>query len=73
EGKSPGARSLAQVIEAGRQAGVRVILVEQQTDRRVAEMVADSLGARVVKVDHLAEDVPATLRQLSALLTGSTP
>ena len=73
EGKSPGAGSLAQVIEAGRQAGVRVILVEQQTDRRVAEMVADSLGARVVKVDHLAEDVPATLRQLGALLADPTP
>lgn len=73
DGKSPGARSLAQVIEAGRRAGVRLILVEQQTDRRVAEMVAETLGARVVKVDHLAEDVPATLRQLSALLAGVMP
>ncbi len=36
-------------------------------------MVAYSLGARVVKVDHLAEDVPATLRQLGALLADPTP
>lgn len=73
EGKFPGARSLAQLIEEGKQARVRLILAEQQTDRRLAEMVAGSLGARVVMVDHLTENVPDTLRQLGTLLAEPSP
>ncbi len=64
DGKEPGPRRLAQVIEAARAAGAQVVLVEPQAGRRSAEAVAAALGARVVLADPLSGDY---VRGLSAL------
>ena len=64
EGKEPGPRLLAEVIEAARATGARAVLVEPQAGRRAAEAVATAIGARVLLADPLFSDYP---RGLSAL------
>ena len=65
QGKEPGAKSLARVIELGRREGVRVIFVQTQFSRRTAETVAAAIGARVVAVDPLAENYAHNLLQVA--------
>lgn len=65
EGKEPGARALARVIDLGRQEGVKLIFVQTQFSRRTAETVARAIGARVVAVDPLAEDYPENLLRVA--------
>ena len=70
-GKEPGGRALAGVIAIGRREGVKAIFVQAQFSRRVAETIAQSLGARVVAVDPLAEDYPDNLRSVARAFAGS--
>lgn len=65
EGKEPGARSLAQVIDLGKREGVKVIFVQTQFSRRTAETIATAIGARVVGVDPLAENYPRNLLRVA--------
>jgi zinc transport system substrate-binding protein len=66
-GIEPGARHLAEVIEAARSGNFRVIFVQEQFSRRNAETVAREAGAKIVVVDPLAEDYIANLRSIAAL------
>lgn len=61
EGKEPGAKSLAHVIELGKREGVKAIFVQAQFSRRTAETVATAIGARVMAVDPLVENYPDNL------------
>lgn len=65
EGKEPGARALARVIDLGKRERVKVIFVQEQFSQRTAETVAAAIGARVVAVDPLAEDYPQNLLQVA--------
>jgi len=65
EGKEPGAKSLARVIELGRREGAKVIFVQSQFSRRTAETVAAAIGARVVAVDPLAGNYPQNLLRVA--------
>ncbi len=65
EGKEPGGKSLARVIDLGRREGVKVIFVQTQFSRRTAETVAAAIGARVVAVDPLAENYPQNLLRVA--------
>jgi zinc transport system substrate-binding protein len=61
EGKEPGPRTLAAVVERARALGIRVVFVQEQFSRRTAEAIAKEIGGRVVAVDPLAEDYLANL------------
>lgn len=65
EGKEPGAKALARVIDLGKREGVKVIFVQTQFSRRTAETVAAAIGARVVGVDPLAENYPQNLLRVA--------
>jgi zinc transport system substrate-binding protein len=65
EGKEPGAKSLAWVIDLGRREGVKAIFVQTQFSRRTAEAVAAAIGARVVAVNPLAENHPQNLLRVA--------
>lgn len=65
EGKEPGPRSLARVIELGRKMGIRVIFVQPQFSQRNAETVARAIGARVVRVNPLAQDYLDNMRHVA--------
>ncbi len=68
-GKSPGMRHLSRLIDEARGAGIRTIIVQPQFSRRDAETIAAEIGARVVAIDPLAYDIPATLRRLTEALS----
>jgi len=70
EGKEPGARSLAAIIEGARRAGVQTVLVQRQFPAASAEAVARAIGARLVVLDPLAEDCLGSLRAVAQALAG---
>ncbi|WP_295582842.1 zinc ABC transporter substrate-binding protein [uncultured Lamprocystis sp.] len=74
EGKEPGGRALAGLIDAARANAVTVVLVQPQFSPRAAEQIAAAIGGRVESVDPLAADYFATLRRLTDLIAGpATP
>ncbi len=67
-GAGPGPRRLAELIRRGRQLGIRILLVQPEFGTDTARLVAEALGARLVTVDPLAPDLPATYRKLATVL-----
>jgi zinc transport system substrate-binding protein len=65
EGKEPGARALATLIDQARNTGARVIFVQPQLDRRLATQVARAIDGRLITVDPLAADYVDNLRQVA--------
>jgi zinc transport system substrate-binding protein len=68
EGKEPGPRALAALIDQARRDGVRVIFVQPQFSRKAAAQVAAAIGGRVDVVDNLAPDYVANLRRVADAL-----
>ncbi len=67
-GAGPGPRRLAALIRRGRQLGIRILLVQPEFGTGTARLVAKALGARLVTVDPLAPDLPATYQELATVL-----
>lgn len=68
EGKEPGARALAALIDQARREGIRVIFAEPQFNTASAEQVAQEIGGQCVVIDPLAADYFATLQQAADLI-----
>jgi zinc transport system substrate-binding protein len=68
EGKEPGARALASLIEQARREGTRIIFAEPQFNRASAEQVALAIGGKVAVIDPLSGDYFANLRQVADLI-----
>jgi len=71
EGKEPGPRRLAGLIDLARRDGARVLFVEPQQSSREARTFADAVGARIVPLDPLAEDYPENLERMAETLAGA--
>ncbi len=71
EGKEPGARTLARLLDQARGQGVRVIFVQPQFSQAQVQTLARAIGARVEVIDPLAEDYPANLRRVADLIAES--
>lgn len=71
EGKEPGARTLARLIDEAREQNIRVIFVQQQFSRRLAENIASSIGATVIAIDPLAEDYPTNMRHIAEVFAAA--
>ena len=71
EHKEPDPRALQQTLEDARHAGARVLVVQPGFPHDVAALVAGEIGARVVTVDPLDADWPATLRAVAAAVEES--
>jgi len=56
EGKLPGPRALARLIEETRHRRTRYLVIQPQFSRRSAQSVARAMEARLVEMDPLAED-----------------
>ncbi len=69
EGKTPGPRRLAALIEQARDTGARAIFVQPEFDRRTAEQLARSIGGRVETVTPLASDYAENLRRFATILS----
>ncbi len=55
-GKAPGARALAKLIEQAKAENIRVIFVQPQFSTRLAQRIAQAIGARVATLDPLGPD-----------------
>jgi zinc transport system substrate-binding protein len=56
EGKKPGPKQLAVLIQTARKDGIKVVFVEPQFSQKAARTIADAIGGTVTPVDPLAED-----------------
>jgi len=65
EGKSPGPRQLARLIDQARRVGAKVVFVQPGFSTRGAEMVARAVGAKVVPLDPLAPDWAENLKRVA--------
>lgn len=54
EGKEPSPAQLQQLIRKARNAGVRIIFVQQEFDTRNAQVIAKELGAQTVSINPLS-------------------
>ncbi len=66
EGKEPGARQLAKVIDRAKKDRVKVMFVQPQFSARSAEAVAKAIGGVVVPIDPLSRDYLANLDNIAA-------
>ena len=73
EGKEPGPRALASLIDQARRDGVRVIFVQPQFSQKTAAQVAAAIGGRVEVMDNLSPDYEANLRQVADALARPQP
>jgi zinc transport system substrate-binding protein len=69
EGRSPSGRSLVAALNAIREAGVRVLLIQPQHSSRQTVSIALELGLRRVEIDPLAPDPLACMMELVQTLT----
>lgn len=71
DGKEPGPRQLVSLLEEVRREQVACLLVQRQFSDSSARVVAAELGIELVYTDPLAYDLPASLQQVAAAVTGS--
>ncbi len=64
EGKEPGARALAALIDQAKDDKIKVVFVQPQFDKRQARQVAQAIGGVVIAVDPLAADYVDNLRRV---------
>jgi zinc transport system substrate-binding protein len=64
EGKEPGARALAALIDQAKRENIKVVFMQPQFDKRSATQVAQAIGGAVVAVDPLAADYVDNLRRV---------
>lgn len=66
EGKSPGPKRLAQLIDLAKRQRVRVIFVQPQFSDASAKALAEAIDGAVLPLDPLAHDYEANLRAMAA-------
>ncbi len=68
EGKEPTAKGLKLLIEQAQKSGAKVVFVQPQFSDRSARTLARAIGGRVVRLDPLASDWAANLREAARQL-----
>ncbi|MCP4409538.1 MAG: zinc ABC transporter solute-binding protein [Gammaproteobacteria bacterium] len=68
EGKEPGARQLAEIIAVAKREGIKIVFIQSQFSRHIAQAVAKAIGATVVALDPLAENYIENLTHVTKLL-----
>lgn len=71
EGKEPGPRELAQLIDYAKTEGIRVVFIQKQFNSAAAEAVARAVNGQVVAIDPLAEDYLTNMRRIARAIQGS--
>lgn len=68
EGKEPGAKALAALVDEARREGVKVIFVQPQLSSRAAEQLARAIHGRVETIDPLAPDYVENMLRVARLI-----
>ena len=66
EGKEPGAKQLARIIDRAKKDKVRVIFVQPQFSPKSAEAVAKAIKGAVVPINPLARDYLTNLDHIAS-------
>lgn len=69
DGKEPSARHLARLIQLARAQKVRNIFYQSQFPASTVEVIANDIGAEVVQIDPLREDIVANIEEVTRLIT----
>ena len=72
EGKEPGARALAELIERAKAENVKAIFVQPQFSQKAAKQVAKAIDGQVITIDPLAPNYIENLRQVGYAIVGQT-
>lgn len=68
EGKSPGPKQLAAIIDFARKEQISIIFVQSQMSMQSAMAISYEINARVVTIDPLGEDYIKNLHQIAATI-----
>lgn len=68
EGREPSLKAMIAAVKAGKEAGVRAVLVEPQEDDRHARVLADELHVELLTVDPLGDPQDADRSTYAALM-----
>ncbi len=71
DGREPGPKSMALLMDFARANRIRVIVAGAMTGKSAVRAIADSLGAEIVIADTLAENWPAALLEFSENLASA--
>lgn len=66
-GNQPGAKTMSALVELAKQRHIKIIFVQPQFNTRNVITFANTIGAKLVAVDPLAEDYIANLDQVASL------
>jgi zinc transport system substrate-binding protein len=70
-GKEPSAEQLQNIIDEAKEENIKVIFVQSQFNKEIAESVAEEIGAIVVSIDPLSEDYVANLKNVATTISES--
>lgn len=68
-GKEPTAEQIQHLIDEAREEDVKVIFVQSQFNKEIAESIAEEIGAVVVSIDPLSEDYLNNLRAVAITIS----
>lgn len=68
DGREPSAASLAKVIDEAKAEGVRLMLVQQEFDRRNAEIVAKALNIGITTINPLSYEWEKEMRDIGRII-----
>jgi len=71
EGKEPSPAHMIRIIDMARSKGIKVIFVQQEFDRRNAEIIANEIEGQVIVIDPLSISWPDEIKALSISLKNS--
>jgi zinc transport system substrate-binding protein len=70
EGKEPKAAELIEILKTAKAKNIKALLAEPQVSEKNAKIVADEIGAKLVKVDPMKKDLSKNLNELADILLG---
>lgn len=68
-GKEPTAERLQRLIEIAKDEDIKVIFVQSQFNKEIAQSVADEIGAVVISIDPLSDDYLNNLRTVATTIS----
>jgi len=71
QGREPGAKTLAALIDYARTNGIRVLIVQKQFSRRAATTIAAAIHGEVVSIDPMQENYLQSMRWMAAVIAGA--
>jgi len=69
EGKEPSLKEMEEIVKHAREDKIKVVFVQPQFSSKSAEVLAREIGAKIVRLDPLAENWAENLRQAARSFT----